>query len=260
MIDSKKVFETNCFKSIRKLMYVSCGFLAISGTGIVIKFQDKFYFCCLYHSVVDSNGKFEANKITDLGVFYKTYLEINPKEIDNPADVILFPNPEQFTKSFTADAIVDDLMLGEEFICIEIIGENNLKPIGYLDFDDENFKKYLFSEKLPRKDEILLVCGFNLSNNEIKYGNEGGIQTVYHEVGLYGGKCKQDEISFLIEKEDSNSSFEDCNGISGGIVIRMIGNQCEWVGIAARANGDFIRFIPYHLVAKTLVKNILDRA
>ncbi|MCV6766781.1 hypothetical protein OIG24_11085, partial [Neisseria meningitidis] len=77
------------------------------------------------------------------------YLEIDPKTISesNVANYVLFPNPEQITKEFCSSKIDDDLMLDEEFIPIEIIGENELIPCGYLDFDIEYWSNYLFSEK-----------------------------------------------------------------------------------------------------------------
>ena len=47
--------------------------------------------------------------------------------------------------------------------------------------------------------------------------------------------------------------------MSGGVVLRMCGNSIEWVGIAMRANNDLIRFIPYHLFAKSVILDILER-
>lgn len=259
MIKMKDVYESICCKSIRKIMYISDSFVAISGTGFIIKFQEKFYFCCLYHCM-SNEGKFEKNKLDGLSILYKTYLEIDPKTISesNVANYVLFPNFEQFTKEFCSSKIDDDLMLDEEFIPIEIIGENKLIPCGYLDFDNKYWRKYLFSEKEPIEDEILLVCGFPFSDNEIDYTDDSKIKKVSHQVHIYAGKCKKDDVGFFVEKEDKNVLF-DCNGVSGGIVMRMIDGHSEWVGIAVRANNDIIRFIPYYLVAKSIIKNILDR-
>ncbi|HGH6223526.1 TPA: hypothetical protein ACJLZB_001059, partial [Neisseria meningitidis] len=93
---------------------------------------------------------------------------------------------------------------------------------------------------------------------EIDYTDDGEIKKVSHQVHIYAGKCKKDDIGFFVEKEDKNVSF-DCNGVSGGIVMRMIDGHSEWVGIAVRANNDIIRFIPYYLVAKSIIQNILNR-
>lgn len=68
MIKMKDIYESICCKSIRKIMYISDSFVAISGTGFIIKFQEKFYFCCLYHCM-SNEGKFEENKLFGL-VFY----------------------------------------------------------------------------------------------------------------------------------------------------------------------------------------------
>ena len=251
--------DSNCYKSIRKIMYHSNGFPAISGTGFIIRFKCQFYFCCLYHSLSDK-GNFEFNKIKGLAVFYKIYLNTDNKNINDADKYLVYPDPQQFNSTFCSSRINDDLMLNEEFIPIKVIGKKGLLPDGYLDFDNQNFRNYLFQDKLPQIDETLIVCGFSLSNNEIDFDDEGNVKKVYHEARLYGGKCQKDEIGYFIKKEDENSSFQDCNGISGGIVMRMTADAiAEWVGIAIRANNDIIRFIPYHLVAKTIVKNIMER-
>ena len=163
------------------------------------------------------------------------------------------------------ERIQNDLMLSEEILTMELAGINNLTPHGYLDFDDDKMRQYLLSDKDPILGETLFAYGFPLEKNEIDFeisddGSISQINRVNHEARLFGGRCIRDEIGFAIKKEDANSEFGmTVNGMSGGVVLRACGNSIEWVGIAMRANDDLIRFIPYYLVAKSIVKNISDR-
>lgn len=107
MIKMKDIYESICCKSIRKIMYISDSFVAISGTGFIIKFQEKFYFCCLYHCM-SNEGKFEKNKLFGLSILYKTYLEIDPKTISesNVANYVLFLILSKLQKSFVVQKLM----------------------------------------------------------------------------------------------------------------------------------------------------------
>lgn len=91
-------------------------------------------------------------------------------------------------------------------------------------------------------------------------GKTSQINRFNHRAHIFGGTCIRDELGFAIQKEDENIKFGNAvNGMSGGVVLRMCGNSIEWVGIAMRANNDLIRFIPYHLFAKSVILDILER-
>lgn len=257
-----KITQSNYFNSVRKLMNITDGFLSNNGTGIIIKFGNKFYLLCLYHSFSDDKNEIIEDKVKNLRVFYKTYLGNFDKKNIKPEEYLLFPE-----KCLT-NTIQHDLMLSDEVVIISLSDINQLQPIGYLDFDDPIFEVYLLSDKEPIENELLFACGFPLNKNEVEidftydddFNTNSEIKKVSHEVAIFGGVCIKDEIGFAIQKQDTNSSFgENINGTSGGIVIRMKNNnEFEWVGVIMRGNEDLIRFIPYDLFAKSAVKGILD--
>lgn len=257
----QKITSSNCFNSIRKLSSMVNGYLKNNGTGIIIKFNKKFYLLCLYHSFSDKNNEPLIDEIQNIAITYKTYLGEFDRENIKPEKYLIYPT------SFCVNTISDDLMLSEKVATLSLYVEKTMSPIGYLDFDNKNFEKYLLSERKPNQNEILLACGFALSKNTVeitdeKYDDnfnlieESKIDRVNHEVSILGGVCKQDELGFFIEKQDKNSIFgeENVNGVSGGIVMSM---NDEWIGVVMRANDDVIRFIPYYLIAKSAIDGII---
>jgi hypothetical protein len=255
----RKITESDVAQPIRKFSYISSGYVSNTGTGVIIKLKDKYYLSCLYHSFLDKNNKIDEEAISGLGVIYKTYLGNFDRENIKPENLLLIP------KNPSAIAIQDDLILGEKILIMELVGVGNLKPYGYLNFDDNEIGAYLLSEKAPILNERLFAYGFPLEQNEIDFeiddeGKTSQINRFNHRAHIFGGTCIRDELGFAIQKEDENIKFGNAvNGMSGGVVLRMCGNSIEWVGIAMRANNDLIRFIPYHLFAKSVILDILER-
>lgn len=254
-----RITESNVGQSIRKLSYILNGYICNTGTGVIIKFKNKYYLSCLFHSLSDENNQINKEIIKGLGIMYKTYLGDFDRENIKLEKLLLIP------KNYSATTIVDDLMLGEEILTMELVGIDNLEPCGYLDFDNNKMEQYLYSEKEPILNEKLFAYGFPLEQNEINFdiddeGNISKINQFNHRAPIFTGTCIKDELGFAIQKENENSKFGNAvNGMSGGIVLRVCGNSIEWVGIAMRANNNLIRFIPYHLFAKSVIRNILDR-
>lgn len=256
---AKQIIESEVGQSIRRLLYISHDYFSNAGTGIIIKLNNKYYLSCLYHSFSDRNNEIDEEAVRGLRIMYKTYLGDFDRENIELEKLLLIP------MNCSATTIQNDLMLSEEILTMELAGINNLTPHGYLDFDDDKMRQYLLSDKDPILGETLFAYGFPLEKNEIDFeisddGSISQINRVNHEARLFGGRCIRDGIGFAIKKEDANSEFGmTVNGMSGGVVLRACGNSIEWVGIAMRANDDLIRFIPYYLVAKSIVKNISDR-
>lgn len=208
------------------------------GTGILIKFEEKFFILTPQH-VINAHAPnllFQNESPFFSHVFCKGF----NSSIEEFAFPIRGWKIGQLISSESPTIDNDDLVLVE-------LGDLLRYPDQFIDLDSANAPQGLPLKSIY-EGMCLIVSGFPAQRSNINYHYEDDAPFV-HTVGLskdiYLGTCIF-EKNFPMVKLRENLDHSELNGMSGGIVTNLQPkpNQAEWVGLIQKAGNGYVHFYP----------------
>lgn len=208
------------------------------GTGLLIKFEEKFFILTPQH-VLDEHAP-DLEFQNESPFFLHVFCEGFNSEVEEFAFPIRGWKIGQLISNDSPTIDNDDLVLIE-------LGDLFRYPDRFIDLDSVHGPQGL-PLKAIYEGMYLIVSGFPAQRNNINYHYEDDAPFV-HTVGLskdiYPGVCIY-ENGFPIVKLRENLTHDELNGMSGGIVtnLQLKPNQTEWVGLIQKAGNGYVHFYP----------------
>ncbi|MCX2690107.1 hypothetical protein OO256_06400 [Pseudomonas sp. DCB_CB] len=208
------------------------------GTGILIKFEEKFFILTAQHviseHVPDHNFQNES----------PFFSHIFSKKFNSSIEEFAFPiRGWKIGQLITNDSPTID---NDDIVLIEL-GDLFRFPDRFIDLDAANSPQGLPLQSIF-EGMYLIVSGYPAQRNEINYHYENDapfVHTVNLSKDILLGKCVI-ENGFPVVKLNKNSTHDELNGMSGGIVTNLQPkpNQTEWVGLIQKAGNGYVHFYP----------------
>ncbi|MFU7284410.1 hypothetical protein ACM74D_22815 [Pseudomonas aeruginosa] len=208
------------------------------GTGLLIKFEEKFFILTAQH-VLDSH--IQGLEFQNESPFFS---HVFCKNFNSDMEEFALPiRGWKIGQLITGDSPTID---NDDLVLIEL-GDLFRYPDRFIDLDSVHAP-----QGLPLKSMFegmyLIVSGFPAQKNNINYHYEDDAPFA-HTVGLskdiYPGICVY-ENDFPSVKLKGNLTHDELNGMSGGIVTNLQPkpNQTEWVGLVQKAGNGYVHFYP----------------
>lgn len=227
---------TECSQSIEELgRYHADMVYSKGGTGILIKYQEKFFLLTAQH-VLDNNYKTAQNESP-------FFTHLFAKRGWEGMEGMGFPmRGWRIGELITADSPYIDM---EDIVLIELSSSLVRFPDKFIDLDAVGGSAAVSVSDLY--DGMFLVAsGYPTDKNPIEYhyGDDYNCSTVINK-HIYHGVCEFEGAAPILRSR-SHITHADINGMSGGMVSNLMpkSNQVAWVGMIQKAGNNIIHFYP----------------
>lgn len=208
------------------------------GTGILIKFEEKFFLLTAQHVIREHvpDQIFQNESPFFSHVFCK--------KMNSSIEEFIFPiRGWKIGQLITNDSPTID---NEDLVLIEL-GDLFLFPDRFIDLDAAHSPQGLPIKSIY-EGMYLIVSGFPSQRNGINYHYENEapfVHTVNLSKDIWPGICVF-ENGFPAVKLNKELTHDELNGMSGGIVTNLQPkpNQTEWVGLIQKAGNGYVHFYP----------------
>lgn len=232
----RRLIFTHCSQPIEELgRYHADMVYSKGGTGILIKYQQKFFLLTAQH-VLDENYEAAQNESP---FFTHLFAKRGWEGIEGMG----FPmRGWRIGELITADSPCIDM---QDIVLIELSSSLFRFPDKFIDLDGTNGRIAVAVSDLY--DGMLLVAsGYPIDENPIEYpyGDDYNCSTVINK-HIFHGVCEFEGSAPLL-RFFSQITHSEMNGMSGGMVSNLMpkSNQVAWVGMIQKAGNGILRFYP----------------
>lgn len=242
-----KASESSIIQSARRLIFTHCSEameetgryyadLAYNkgGTGILIKFEQKFFILTAQH-VIDAHYEKPQNESP---FFTHIFSKRGFSEIYDLGFPIRGWRIGELVEEGSEYVEVNDIVLVE-------LGDIYRFPDHFIDLDSRHAPQGIETSKLY-EGMFLVASGYPINDNLIDYPyNDDFNCTTVLKKKIRLGICTKLGKSYCLKFPDG-ASHDALNGMSGGIVSNVMpkANQTEWVGMIQKGGGGLLHFYP----------------
>ena len=237
-------------KSIEEREYFHIDCVFGMGTGVLLKYDDKFFILTAKHVLKDIFRGDDHNE----SPFWIPIKSASPDNLYNSLFNFMFPRIGWDIGELMPEVKHVDL---SDICLVELFCP---QPFAYPDHYIEIIDS---SSVLSKSDffegQLLLVSGYPYEKNSFfdfteTYTNSTNIHR--HTIVGVLKKDKEDDIGYIsFEMTKNDIQHENVNGMSGGAIynVQPKANQVKLAGIAVTADNNICRFIPSYLLIEAIL-------